>query len=74
MDTQITGLRSKEAQENDQQSDVMQALRQAQTESIQNVNDFMRQSVRSLAASERQSVNESMIVDAVMQHMENMQR
>lgn len=59
-----------EEQEADQQTEVLNALRAAQTESVKNVNDFMRQSMRSLAASEKQSLNESLILDAVASHME----
>lgn len=33
----------------------------------------MRQSIRSMAASERASVNESLIVEAVTQYIENLQ-
>ena len=63
-----------EAQEADQQTEVLNALRTAQTENIKNVNDFMRQSIRSLAASEKQSLNESLILDAVASHIEALQR
>lgn len=61
-------------QESDQQTEVLNALRAAQTENIKNVNDFMRQSIQSQAASERRSLNESLILDAVASHIEALQR
>lgn len=54
----------------DAQSEVMTALREAQTQNLRNVNDFMRQSIRSLAASEAQSLNESAIAEAIADYIQ----
>lgn len=47
------------------ESPVMGALHQAKTSSLNNINDFVRQSVQSLRSSNNQSLNESAIADAI---------
>jgi len=39
--------------------------------SVDNVNEFMRQSIKSLKASENQSVNESMVIGALAEYYLN---
>ena len=54
----------------DAQSEVLTALREAQTQNLRNVNDFMRQSIRSIAASEAQSLNESALAEAIADYIQ----
>ena len=50
MRTQMTGEKPKELQDN--QTKILNALRESQTTQHNNINDFMRQSIKSLQASE----------------------
>ena len=71
MKTQIIGEKTPAQVENDHQQDILKTLRTAQADSHKNINDFVRQSINSLAATERQSLNESMLVDALTHYMVN---
>jgi hypothetical protein len=46
----------------------LNALRESQTTTHNNLNDFMRQSVKSLQASENRSLNESAIAGALAEY------
>lgn len=74
--TQMTGEYSAFEQNfaHDNQSNIMNALNVAQTSSLNNINEFMRQSIKSLDASERQSLNESAIANAITDYYINGQQ
>ena len=65
IDTQIIGGKPKIEQDFDNQSEIIKTLKTNQNQSQQNINDFMRQSIQSLKASERQSLNESALAGAL---------
>lgn len=55
----------------DHQTKIMNTLRASQAASHDNINDFMRQSIKSLKASEGQSLNESMVIGALAEYYMN---
>jgi hypothetical protein len=75
MPTHVIGERAPEAQPNtapqDSQSKIFEALHSAQTQSLNNINEFMRKSIQSVAASTNQSLNESYIANAIAEYYMN---
>jgi len=75
MPTHMSGGRDRDELPNtgprDSQSKIFQALHSAQTQSLNNINEFMRQSIQSVGASTNQSLNESAIANAIAEYYMN---